>query len=78
MLRFGIWTQDQFRKAGERRRFSGSRVAYTLLNIGENPTSQQIQMFEDICFTLRTSDGTCRTTFRNRLLDVDAATIQIL
>lgn len=78
MLRFGIWTQDQFIKARERRRFSGSRVAYTLLNIGENPTSQQIQMFEDICFTLRTSNGTCRTTFRNRLLDVDAATIQIL
>jgi hypothetical protein len=78
MLRFGIWTQDQFIRAGERRRFSGSRVAYTLLNIGENPTSQQVQMFEDICFTLRTSNGTFRTTFRNRLLDVDAATILIL
>lgn len=79
MLRFGIWTKNQFIKAGERRRrFSGSRVAYTLLNIGENPTSEQIQMFEDISFTLRTSDGTCRTTFRNRLRDVDAATIDIL
>lgn len=79
MLRFGIWTKDQFIKAGERRRrFSGSRVAYSLLNIGENPTSEQIQMFEDISFTLRISDGTCRTTFRNRLQDVDAATIDIL
>lgn len=78
MLRFGIWTQDRFVKAGKSRRFSGSRVAYTLLNTGENPTSQQIEMFEDICFTLRTSNGTCRTTFRNRLLDVDAATMLIL
>src|SRR3974390_71458 len=78
MLRFGIWTRNQFVKAGQSRRFSGSRVACTLLNLGESPTSQQIQMFEDICFTLRTSGGTCRTTFRNRLLDVDAATIPIL
>ena len=65
-------------KAGKNRRFSGSRVAYSLLNVGENPTSQQIQMFEDICFTLRTSGGTFRTTFRNRLLDVDATTLPIL
>ena len=78
MLRFGICTQDQFIKVGEQRRFSGSRVAYSLLNIGENPTKEQTQVFEDISFTLRTSNGTCRTTFRNRLRDVDAATIKIL
>jgi hypothetical protein len=78
MLRFGICTQDQFIEAGEKRRFSGSRVSYNLLNIGENPTKEQIRMFEDISFTLRTSNGTYRTTFRNRLRDVNAATISIL
>lgn len=78
MLRFGIWTQDQFIKARERRRLSASRVAYTLLNIGENPTKEQIRSFDDINFTLRTSNGTCRTTFRNRLRDVDTATMGIL
>jgi hypothetical protein len=78
MLRFGICTHNQFMKAGEQRRFSGSRVSYGLLNIGENPTREQIQIFEDISFTLSTSNGTFRTTFRNRFRDVDAATIDIL
>jgi hypothetical protein len=78
MLRFGIYTQKQFIDAGERRRLLGSRASYSLLNIGENPTKEQIQIFEDISFTLRTSNGTCRTTFRNRLRDVDAAATDIL
>jgi hypothetical protein len=78
MLRFGICTQNQFIETGEQRRFLGSRVSYGLLNIGENPTKEQIRIFEDISFTLRTSNGTCRTTFRNRLRDVDAAAIGIL
>jgi hypothetical protein len=77
MLRFGICTQNQFVAVGERRRFLGSRVSYSLLNIGENPTREQIQIFEDISFTLRTSNGTYRTTFRNRLRDVDATALGI-
>jgi hypothetical protein len=78
MLRFGICTHKQFIDAGERRRFLGSRVSYSLLNIGENPTKEQIRIFEDISFKLRTSNGTCRTTVRNRLRDVDAAAKGIL
>jgi hypothetical protein len=78
MLRFGVCTQNQFIATGERRRFLGSRVSYTLLKVGENPTKEQIRIFEDISFTLRTSNGTCRTTFRNRLRDVDAAAKAIL
>jgi hypothetical protein len=78
MLRFGICTQNQFLETGEQRRYLGSRVSYSLLNIGDNPTTEQIGIFEDISFTLRTSNGTCRTTFRNRLRDVDSATIGIL
>ncbi len=78
MLRFGICTEKQFIEVGERRRFSGSRVSYSLLNVGENPTKEQIQVFEDINFTLRTSNGTYRTSFRNRLRDVDAVAQGIL
>lgn len=78
MLRLGICTPQQFIRAGSRRRFSGSRASYSLLNIGENPTREQIEIFEDISFTLRTSNGTCRTTFRGRLLNVDAPTIEVL
>jgi hypothetical protein len=78
MLRFGLCTQNQFIATGERRRFLGSRVSYTLLKVGENPTKEQIRIFEDISFALRTSNGTCRTTFRNRLRDVDAAAKGIL
>jgi hypothetical protein len=78
MLRFGIHTQDQFMKAGKRRRFLGARVSYGLLNIGTDPTEDQVRTFEDISFTLQTSNGTYRTTFRNRLRNVDAATTEIL
>jgi hypothetical protein len=69
MLRFGICTPEQFQ--GERRRFSGARVAYSLLDVGDHPTDEQIRTFEDVSFTLRTSNGTFRTTFRNRFHDVD-------
>jgi hypothetical protein len=78
MLKFGIYTRNQYIKAGVRRRFSGSRVSYSLLEIGENPTKEQMQIFEDISFTLRTSNGTYRTTFRHRFQDVDTETLGIL
>lgn len=73
MLRFGIWTREQYLHAGAKRRFSGARVSYSLLNVGDHPTEEEIKVFEDICFTLRTSNGTFRTSFRRRFHDVDAA-----
>jgi hypothetical protein len=76
MLRFGICTQAQYLRTGNRRRYSGSRVSYSLLDIGEHPTAEQIQLFEDISFSLRTSNGTFRTSFRQRFRDVDAAAMQ--
>jgi hypothetical protein len=76
MLRFGFCTQDQYLRAGDRRRFAGSRVAYTLLDVGDHPTEEQIRVFEDISFTLRTSNGTTRTTFRRRFRDVDEASMR--
>jgi hypothetical protein len=78
MFRLGVCTEAQYIKTGKERRFSGAQVSYTLLNLGEHPTEEQIRIFEDISFTLRTSNGTYRTTFRHRLRDVDAATTDIV
>jgi hypothetical protein len=76
MLRFGICEPEQYVGTRDRRRYSGSRVSYTLLDVGEHPTLEQLQLFEDISFTLRTSNGTFRTTFRHRFSDVDAAAMR--
>jgi hypothetical protein len=72
MVKFGIITQEQYLRLDERqRRYSGAHVAYNLLNVGEQPSAEQIRVFEDVSFTLRTSNGTFRTTFRNRFEDID-------
>lgn len=73
MLRFGIYTEQQYRRAGPRRRDLGAQVAYSLLDVGNDPSDEQIAMFEDICFRLRTSNGTFRTSFPQRFIDLDAA-----
>jgi hypothetical protein len=78
MFSLGITTREQYQEAGENRRMSGVRAAYNLLRVGENPTAEEIRTFEDISFTLRTSNGTTRTTFRQRFQDVDAAAIRLL
>jgi hypothetical protein len=44
--------------------------------VGADPTDEQIRVFEDISFTLRISNGTFRTTFRERFRDVDAASMR--
>lgn len=73
MLRRGICTEDEYMRAGPNRRFSGARVSYGLLDVGENATDEQIGVFEDVSFTLRISNGTYRTTFRQRFREVDVA-----
>lgn len=78
MLKFGIWTREQYLRAGKRRRHCGARVSYALLDVGCDPTPEEIRDFEDISFTLRTASGTFRTTFRERFRDVDAAAIDWL
>jgi hypothetical protein len=78
MFGLGIHKQEQYVRMGSKRRFAGPRVAYNLLGIGDNPSEDQIKVFEDISVTLRTSNGTFRTTFRNRFEDVDAACIEML
>ena len=73
MLRFGIYTEQQYRRAGPRRRDLGAQVAYSLLDVGNDPSDERVAMFEDLCFRLRTSNGTFRTSFSQRFVDLDAA-----
>lgn len=76
MLKFGIWTHEQYLKEDPaRRRYCGARVSYALLDVGTHPAPELVQAFEDISFTLRTTNGTFRTTFRNRFPDVNAAAL---
>lgn len=76
MLRFGIFKPNEYLRARDRQRIAGSRVSYDLLDVGDDPTEQQIQIFEDISRTLRTSNGTYRTTFPNRFRDLDEVAIR--
>ena len=77
-LRFGIHTAEQYARAAGKRRLSGASVSYGLLQIGDNPTEQEISRFEDISLIFCTSNGTRRTTFRKRMQDVDATTLELL
>lgn len=77
MWKRGIFSEQEYLQLGqEQRRYSGARVAYNLLDVGEHPTPDQIRVFEDVSFTLFTSNGTTRTTFRNRFHNVDEAALQ--
>jgi hypothetical protein len=73
MLKFGVWTRDRYLQAGSKRRFFGAHASYSLLDIGNDPSEEDIRAFEDISFTFRTSNGTFRTSFPRRFGDVDAA-----
>lgn len=76
MLRFGIYNEQQYLRAGSQRRELGTCVAYTLLDVGVDPSDERISMFEDVCFRLRMSDGTFRTSFPQRFVDLDAAALR--
>lgn len=57
---------------------SGATVSYSLLKIKENPTAEEVCRFEDVSFVLRTSNGIRRTTFRQRMSDVDATALELI
>ena len=77
-MTFGIYSRNQYQKMGAERRYSGGRVAYNLLRVSDHPTAEEIRTFEDICFTLRVSNGTWRTTFRDRFQDVDEKALSLM
>lgn len=78
MFVFGISTSDQYLRAASRGPLNGGKISYGLLQIGENPTNEEICRFENISLVFRTSNGTRRTTFRQRMLDVDTTTLELL
>jgi hypothetical protein len=78
MLQFGILTPEQYSRATRKRRTSGSGVAFTLLQTSDPATQEDIQRFEEISYRLRTSNGTTRMTFRNRMHDVNEVALNLL
>jgi len=78
MVRFGIRTEEQYFRLGPGRANSSPHVAYSLLDVGDQPSAEQIRAFEDISILMRTSNGTFRTTFPGRFKDVDAAAIRLM
>lgn len=78
MLQFGILTPDQYTRATKRRRVSGSGVSLNLLEVSDRPTIEEILRFEEITYVLRTSNGTTRTTFRHRMVDVDEVAVHLM
>jgi hypothetical protein len=74
MLRFGICTEQQYRSAVTRR--APARIAYSLLPSSDLTTEEQVRIFEDITFRMRTSNGTCRTSFARRFEDLDGMTLE--
>jgi hypothetical protein len=78
MLQFGILTPSQYNNATKARRLSGSGIALTLLELSDHPTSEEILRFDEISYSLRTSNGTTRMTFRHRMPDVDKTCLKLL
>ncbi|MCU0228600.1 MAG: hypothetical protein MUF01_13270 [Bryobacterales bacterium] len=74
----GIYDPLVYAQLGPERRNLGSRAAYSLLDVGDHPSAEQVSMFEDICYKLRMTNGSYKLTFRNRFQDVNAALLDVL
>jgi hypothetical protein len=72
MLRFGVVDREGYRRLGPERREAGAHVALTLLDSGDDASDATVEDFEHLCFVLRLSNGTFRTSFRNRFPDVNS------
>lgn len=78
ILSLGIHTIEQYAIAKQKLRLNPSAISYGLLQIGENPTVEDISRFEDVSYGFRTSNGTTRLTYRQRMMDVDKMTLELL
>ncbi|PYU24128.1 MAG: hypothetical protein DMG32_14600 [Acidobacteria bacterium] len=78
MFRFGIYTRDQYNRARAHNPQLRSGISYGLLEIGDNPTDEEVRAFEEVNATIQRSNGTFRKTFRQRFDNVDVATTRIL
>ena len=72
----GILTTEQFLQAEREGKMDHRHTSLALLDLGDQPAEEQVRIFEAICFRLRFSNGTFRTTFKNRFDDVNAAVLQ--
>ena len=78
MFRTGIWTVEQFVEAEKQPLRKPKPVSIRLLDMRDTAGTEEVRIFEAISRTLRTSNGTYRTTYPNRFKDLDrAASIQI-
>lgn len=75
---FGVYDPLVYARLGPERRQLGWRAAYSLLDVGEDPTAAQISIFEDVCYKLRMTNGSYKLTFRNRFEDVNAVVLDVL
>jgi hypothetical protein len=78
MLQLGLLTPRQYSLATKKRRMAGSGVAFTLLQTSDPPTQEEVLRFEEISYGLRTSNGTTRMTFRNRMPDVNQMALSLI
>ena len=78
MFKIGIFRRDRYERARARKPNFLSGISYALLDIGENPTDEEVRAFEEINSLIQRPNGTFRTTFRHRFDDVDLATTRIL
>ena len=78
MLQFGILTDAQYHRATKQRRLTGSGVSLNLLEVGDHPSREDILRFEEISDSLRIPNGTTRTTFRHRMVDVDEVALRLM
>lgn len=78
MLRLGILDKQRFLQLGEKRWRYGPHVAYNLLAVGDHPSPEDTQVFEDLSFVFRTANGTFRTSFRNRFQDINKVVLRHL
>ena len=78
MFRTGIWTAEQFVEAEKQPLREPKPVSIRLLDVRDTAGTEEVRIFEAISRTLRTSNGTYRTTYPHRFKDLDrAASIQI-
>jgi hypothetical protein len=78
MLQLGLLTPRQYSSATKKRRMAGSGVAFTLLRTSDPPTQEETLRFEEISYGLRTSNGTTRMTYRNRMPDVNQTALRLI
>lgn len=78
MLHFGLISADQYQRASKKRRMSAVGVSLNLLEVGDPASAEEISRFEEITYSMRTSNGSTRTTFRHRLDDVDQTATRLM